>query len=183
MFPKEKIEKMKMFFNENSKLPKGKKMVCIVTLNHGIRLLYGDSKLKLGSQIDHSMKQLDELQKISKTEVVEFTGENGKITTGVTEPKSLSKSVYYVIMNLTGEQSGCFVFGLSIMDGYHSVTILVEKSDEEIEIYRCDQNEGCFKSNEKELDDYITSKTIKWWNSNAQEGVKMKTRAIIWMLQ
>lgn len=183
MFEKEIIERMKEFYNENSKLPKPPKMDCITTLNYGVSMLYHDLNLKLGSQIDHSMKRLDELKKISKTGVIEFTDNKGKVTTGVTEPKSLSKSVYNEIMNLIGEQSGCFVFGLSIMDGYHSVTILVEKSDERIEIFRCDQNDGCFKSNGKELDEYITSKTIKWWNSNAQDGTKMKTRVTIWMLQ
>ncbi|MBZ0202492.1 MAG: hypothetical protein K8I03_05700 [Ignavibacteria bacterium] len=183
MFASELFEEMKKFFNENSKLPKGKKMVCIVTLNHGIKLLYGDMKMKLGSQIDHTMNKLVELNKISKTEVIEFNDKNGKITTGVTEPEALSKSVYIEIMNMIGENMGCFVFGLSIMDGYHSVTILVDKSVEKNEIFRCDQNEGCFKSNEKELDAYITSKTIKWWNNKAKEGTKMKTRATIWMLQ
>lgn len=183
MFNKDVFEKMKVFFNENSKLPKEKRMVCIVALNHGVKLLYGDSKLKLGSQIDHSMNILEKLGKIAKTEIIEFVDAKGKITTGVTEPKSLSKSVYNEIMQSISENNGCFVFGLSIMDGYHSVTILVEKTDEQIEIFRCDQNEGCFKSNQKELDEYITKKTTKWWSDRAAEGTKMKTRATIWKLQ
>jgi hypothetical protein len=182
MFEKSKINSMKLFFDENSK--KGEsKMVCIVTLNHGVRMLYDNKDMKLGSQIDHSMNYLNDLQKIKDSKIIEFKDKNGKKTTGVTEPYNLSQSIYDVIIDLIGQENGFFVFGLSIMDGYHSVTIIVEKEGVEIKIFRCDQNEGCFESNRKELDEYIRSKTIKWWNKNAQEGKKMKTRATIWMLQ
>ncbi len=182
MFEKSKIDKMKVFFNENFNKEEGK-MVCIVTLNHGIRILYNDMKLRLGSQIDHSMKSLEEMGKIRSYKVLEFLDKNNKKTTGVTEPHQLITSVYETLLEMIGSENGNFVFGLSIMDGYHSVTIIVEKNNDKIDVYRCDQNEGCVKNNKNELDGYITSKTNSWWNKNAEKGTKMKTRTTLWLLQ
>jgi hypothetical protein len=183
MFPIEIIERMKKFFNENFKLSKPPRMDCITTLNHGVRMLYGDMKMKLGSQIDKTMEKLNERGKISDKKIVEFKDAKGKVTTGVTEPVSLTSSIYDTILQMTGNENGCFVFGLSIMDGYHSVTVIVEKTEGDIELFRCDQNEGAVKNNKEELDGYVTDKTVKWWKSNAENGKKMKTRATIWMLK
>ncbi|MGV8017158.1 MAG: hypothetical protein AB2L26_03070 [Ignavibacteria bacterium] len=177
----ERIEEIKSFIIENES--SANKMDCITTLNHAVRLLYADENMKLGSQIDKTMLKLEEYGKIEDSNIIEFLDSKGKKTTGVTEPFELSKSVWDTLIEMTNDESGYYFFGLSIMDGYHSVSLILNNNGDDKIVYWCDQHSACEEFNRESLDEKITTKTVNWWKANAEDGKKMKTRTTLWLLK
>ena len=158
-------------------------MDCITTLNHAVRLLYANPNLGLGSQIDRSMEALRGQGLATARRDVEFKNEAGQPTTGVTAPDSLRESVYRVMLGLTNGERGFSVFGLSLMDGYHSVGLVLDHRDPAApKVYWCDQwssNGGWREHTGASLDGEIERLTRNWWSSTK----KPRTRATLWRLK
>jgi hypothetical protein len=179
-FAPEKIEQLKEFYIENHSSQN--RMDCITTLNHAMNILYGET-LKLGSQIDTTMNKLDKLGKVESNAIIEYRDESGEITKGSKKPHTLSESISNKLVILSGVGQGWFAFGLSIMDGYHSVLLLLNKQSSELEIYWCDQTMGCRKMEYEELDKTATDKTVVWWSKNNEFGKQFKTKSTLWLLK
>jgi hypothetical protein len=113
---------------------------------------------------------------------VEFLNAAGKPTIGVTAPDRLRESLHGVMVGMTGGQRGWSVFGLSLMDGYHSVALVLDQRDPAApRVYWCDQwssNGGWREHTRDSLDAEIERLTGNWWS----ESKKPKTRATLWRL-
>jgi hypothetical protein len=81
---------------------------------------------------------------------------------------------------LTKEEKGFNVFGLSVMDGYHSVTMILDTSNTPV-VYWNDQHESWKKMDKVALDKKIEDSTKKCWNKLLKEkDTKSKTRVTVW---
>lgn len=161
----------------------GDSMDCITTLNHAVRVLYANPNLQLSSQIDRTMEALRGVGLAHARRDVEFLNPEGKPTTGVTQPDKLRESLYSVLVGLTGSDRGFSVFGLSLMDGYHSVALVFDNRDPAApKIFWADQwssNGGYREHTGASLDAEIERLTRNWWSSTK----KPRTRATLWRLK
>lgn len=181
-FPRERIDRTRAFFQQNAAATGPAHMDCITTLNHAARLLFDDPLLTLGSQIDRTMAALQGVGLAGAPRIIEFNDERGKLTYGVTAPATLRESVWDTVIGMTRGARGWNVFGLSLMDGYHSVTLNVDTSDPaNPTIYWSDQwsSNGGFRAHTKEtLDEEVRRLTCNWWNPVK----KFRTRTTLWRL-
>ncbi len=65
---------------------------------------------------------------------IRFEGGNGN-----TEPTQMIGSAWDEIMNSVGDDQGWHIFGMAPFNGYHSVTLLVHKTAEDVFLYWADQ--------------------------------------------
>jgi hypothetical protein len=179
-FAPERLARTRAMFEANAANQGEGHMDCITTLNAGMRVLFDDPLLQLGSQIDHTFRALQGMGLAGQARVIEFNDERGKLTYGVTAPATLRESVWDTIRGLVGTSRGWNVFGLSLMDGYHSVTINVDTSDpSRPRMYWSDQwsSNGGFREHTREsLDAEVQRLTTSWWSSEK----KFRTRATLW---
>lgn len=159
------IKPLKTIYNATNRVGKN----CISILNSAVRIIYNKELTKtpkLGSTIQDTMNILEKLNLVGMPTIVEFLDSMGAITKGVKEPVKLSQSVENQLISLSAPLTGWYLFGLSIMDGYHSVLIAVHITGEKKKLYWLDQTVG-FKEMTGKLDSEIEKKTISWW-----KGVK-----------
>jgi hypothetical protein len=183
-FSPEAIERMRTHFitNATSSNPAS----CIATLNRGVRLLLNRPTQQLGSEVQTTMGKLEASGMAGPARVVEFEDSGGRVTSGTREPGRLHESVWDALVRMAGGDPGWSVFGLSLMDGYHSVTLTLDNNDpSNPRVYWSDQwssRGGWQEFNRAGLDAEITRWTRQWWNA-APEGRKLRTRTTLWRLR
>lgn len=179
-WPEDRIARARALWERNAASTGADHMDCITTLNAALRELYEDPFLELGSQIDHTFTKLQGAGLAGAARIVDFKDERGRNTTGVTAPKTLRESVYDAAIAMTGGARGWHVFGLSLMDGYHSVALTFDLRDPAApKVYWCDQwsSNGGFRLHDKaSLDAEITRLTSSWWS----EEKKPRSRTTLW---
>lgn len=180
-FPEDRVERAKAFFMKNAAA--ADHMDCITTLNHAVRTCYlEDPFLELGSQIDRTFAALTAKGFATAPRVIEFFDERGRPTVGVTAPYTLRESAFDALVSMAGGVRGWHVFGLSIMDGYHSVTLNLDLRDPSApRVHWSDQwsSKGGWKEYDKAgLDEALTNHTRSWWSDTK----KPRSRATLWRL-
>jgi hypothetical protein len=183
-FSGEAIERMRQYFMRNAK--SNNPANCIDTLDRGIKLLFNDPAQPVGMGVDTTMAKLITAGRSDAGRVIEFESVDGNITYGTLYPNNLHESVWDTVISLAGGDPGWSVFGLSIMDGFHSVTLTLDNSDpSNPHVYWSDQwsDKGGWKEYDRSgLDAEITKWTQTWWNGRPQ-GRKPKTRTTLWRLK
>ena len=115
-----------------------------------------------------------------------FQGRNGKITRGGSRPVKLNESVWDAVVAMSGGDPGWSVFTLSLLDGYHSVTLTLDANDPgRPRIYWSDQwrSKGGWKEyTRSSLDAEIVKLVQGWWDKQA-EGKKHTTVARLWRMR
>ena len=85
---------------------------------------------------------------------------------GTLAPVRLTTSVRDAVLSESKTKGCWFAYGLSIMDGYHSVLLLVDRTGAEAKIYWLDQfSSGLDEDVTNTLDQRLTEKTQHWWRS------------------
>jgi hypothetical protein len=107
-------------------------------------------------------------------------------TAGTLKPVRLKASVQVSV--LASSKKGCWsAFGLSIMDGYHSVLLLVDHTAADAKIYWLDQFSGGLDDDvTNSLDMRLTEKTQDWWQAIMDTPSKHKgygTTVRLWQLR
>jgi hypothetical protein len=182
-FAPESIERMRRYFLDNatSSSPDD----CITTMNRGLRLLYDAPTQALGSDVQTTMARLRSAGRAGPGRVIEFEDTTGAVTRGVRRPERLNESVWDALIGLAGGDPGWSVFGLSILDGYHSVTLTLDNGDPaRPRVYWSDQwsNRGGWQEfNRTELDAEIARWTRQWWDRHPASR-KPRTRTTLWRL-
>jgi len=88
-----------------------------------------------------------------------------KQTAGTLRPETLKASVQDRVLALSKPDGCWYAYGLSIMDGYHSVLLLVDRTGASGRIYWLDQfSTGLDTDVTATLDAEITSRTQRWWD-------------------
>jgi hypothetical protein len=192
-FNNDAVERMQREFAANVAAGSPKK--CIVITNAGLRQLFGPalknadgSDKRLGTSIQDTMAALQGYGLAEVPTVFEFKDANGRLTRGVVRPETLRESVETWLLNEAdrSQASAWYVFGLSIMDGYHSVVVALSfngLSDPLTKIYWADQIYSGWDDITGRLDARITERTKTWWDgAYAAKGIGFKTRATVWPL-
>jgi V8-like Glu-specific endopeptidase len=183
------IERMRQTFvaNRNAGSPQN----CITIMNAGLRAFYGQrlmnadgTRRALGSTVQDTMGALERYGLAQSPTVFEFFTSNNRPTLGVLRPEQLRSSVEAWILQQIGtpQHTAWYLFGLSLMDGYHSVTLAVDfngAGDPLTRIIWADQHYTGWDDTTGQLDTRITGLIQGWWDS---VGVKPRTRVTLWPL-
>jgi hypothetical protein len=168
-FAPDDIARMRKYFEDNAKSAKPKS--CIACLNDGMRLVLSDPKQKVASSVDETAAKLHASGHATGAREVGFNDSRGRPTSGTLSPVKLRESVWDAVVALSGGDEGWSVFVMSLMDGYHSVTLSLDNSDTaHKKIYWSDQwsTKGGFLEYKKEtLDAEIEHLTHNWWEEEA----------------
>ena len=106
-------------------------------------------------------------------------------TAGTLKPEHLKTSIQDEVLRLSPDEGCWYAFGLSILDGYHSVLLLVDHTGTDPVIYWLDQfATGIDDDVTTTLDERVTTKTQNWWQAVMDsKGVGYKTTARLWQLR
>jgi V8-like Glu-specific endopeptidase len=183
------VERMRQAFIANRTA--ASRQNCITIMNSGMRALYGarlngaDGRpLALGSAVHETMGALQRYGLAQTPTIFEFNNAQGRLTYGVARPDRLRSSIESWMMEQIGDpqMSAWYLFGLSIMDGYHSVTLAVAFSgqgDPLTRVYWADQHYDGWTDTTGQVDARITELTQSWWDGATP---KPRTRVTLWPL-
>lgn len=115
---------------------------------------------------------------------IEFFDKRNK-TAGTLKPERLKKSVQKTVLDLATVKGCWYAFGLSILDGYHSVLLLVDRTGPDRKIFWLDQFSADINDDvTTTLDQRITDKTRTWWQAvKDRKNVGYNTTVRIWPLR
>ncbi len=179
---------------------------CIVMLNVGVGRLLGlrttehpartfkpatmsrrPRTVTMGALTTHSiesaMAQLVRSRRATGPLLVRFSDARGR-RAGTLAPRTMQNSLLDAIASRT-TGSGCwYAFGLSLLDGYHSVMLLVDHTGASRTIWWMDQfSRGLSRDVTTTLDAEVTSYTVAAWQSVKEgKGVGFDTTARLWRL-
>ena len=186
------VDRMRAEFVANAGSGAGRRN-CITIMNAGLRQLYGDrlrnpdgSAKALSSTVQDTMAALVGYGLAQSPQRFEFQNASGALTRGTTRPDALMASVE-AWLNAQAEanaMSAWYVFGLSILDGYHSVILALDfngTGDPLTHVFWADQIYSGWDDVTGTLDARITSKTQGWWDP-LPERRKPRTRVTVWPL-
>jgi hypothetical protein len=170
-FTEDSINKMKDYFIKNAKKPAKQQDSCIVALNKGAKIGTGKPDLPTTPHtIEDTMKKMAASGHSSVAREVWFVGKGGRISkTGALRPEKLEASIWDTVMSLAGGDPGWSVFTMSLLDGFHSVTLTLDANDPSApRIYWSDQWPGAKGGWEEYtrsgLDTEVTTRVRKWWD-------------------
>lgn len=193
VFLEDEMKIMKDFLISNARnYTSSTHMDCITTVNHAIRLLFKKNNLVLSDRMTRTMNKLDGYGMVKAEFTIDYLDISNKICKRNTpfKAKKMQNSLFKQIDKLISCQIGYHIFGVAIMDGYHSMILTVNNiepckkqyilSDQNLDSppdYNYTSGWKEFK-NGKELDDWITHKTVTW---HSQEDSYAGT--LLWKLQ
>ncbi len=181
-FTEEQFKPVREAFEENVK--KTTRDSCIVIVNKGLRRLFTEQMKgqRLGSEMEKTMARLNALHLADKPIEIQFLDAKGRLTKGTIAPDSLSSSAKSAVLAAVGPETGWYLFGLSIMDGYHSVLLAVDYRNSSVaKIYWMDQIYSGFDDVTGSLDERIIRLTKQWWKAVKEaKGVGYNTVVRIW---
>lgn len=207
IFPVVEVNKMKAFFQETvKKANEGEKRECINVLRDGMSELYGDRKgfgMTPDNTIEQAMEKLGKAERASAPKVIKFVSKKGiaiKAGSGA-RPEQPETNIWDYLMGEVKGDIGHSVFGLSLMDGFHSVTLTVDNRDPKKPIVRFTDHtinhgdgwepmqkadsghkEAFKEGSPRGLDEYITYFIQVNWDAQ-DEGKKMTPWIRLWRLK
>jgi hypothetical protein len=190
-FSSNAIERLKKYHEANAAKDKAalEHDSCIVALNKGVSTLQGRTAKELKTTpatIEKTMGGMDSVGLISSKIEINFFDKRGRPTTGSAFPDKLQNSVWDAALTMATGDTGWIVFGLSLMDGNHSITLTLDNNNPAApKIYWSDQwgSKGGWKLYDKAgLDKEVTDLIQGWWNKQA-EGKKFNTVVRLWRLK
>lgn len=134
--------------------------------------------------IEKAMAQLVRAGLARRATPIQFLDSRNK-RAGTLKPVKLQRSVQQAVLAMSPTKGCWYAFGLSIMDGYHSVLLLVDKTGTEGKIYWLDQFSSDINDDvTTTLDARITTKTQNFWQGvKDTKNVGYNTTVRIWPLR
>jgi hypothetical protein len=198
-FSEDSIKKMKDYFIKNARKPAkprvnppppppgGWQDVCIVALNKGMTVVTSNPALPTTPKtIEKTMEKIAAGGYSGVAREVWFLDKGGKLTRGAARPEKLPASIWDTVMSLAGGDPGWSVFTMSLLDGFHSVTLTLDANDTQApHIYWSDQwaTKGGWKEYTRSgLDAEVTRLVQGWWDQQ-KEGLKHNTVVRVWRVR
>jgi hypothetical protein len=134
--------------------------------------------------IEKAMERLRQKGFALKPTLIDFYDRRDR-TAGTLRPERLKISVQDKVLAKPKTQGCWFAFALSIMDGYHSVLLLVDHTSADVKIYWLDQfSSGLDDDVTNSLDQRLIDKTQSWWQAVMDTKHKgYKTTIRLWQLR
>lgn len=206
-FSAETVLSAQQEFTRNANLPRAIRENCIeIVRSMAPQLFAQDPALaeRVTSQLatmhgyDLKMTRFGEIMSalglVSGREEIRFNNRNGR-----DEPTAMQRRAWDTIISMVGDVEGWHIFGLAVFNGYHSVTVLVEKRADRTNVYWADQwaidpgddfheqagsVSGFRLYDQAGFDAFITEKTNLWWNEvhspTSDCGKRAKQRGRNW---
>lgn len=175
-------------FVDNAAKPKGGgRKECIVILNSVLKDLWNEPAQKHTNEtIEKAMALFRGGGRAGPAREIWFTRKNGKITKGGTRPEALQSSLWHAAVAMTGGDPGWSMFGLSLMDGFHALTLTVDNNDPTApKVFLSDQvpgwTSGWKEYTAAELQAHVLDLVQSWWDGMAV-GKKHTTVIRLWRL-
>lgn len=157
---------------------------CVTAVNRSLRKLFNDKTISAKANMDDQMQKMISLDYALDKLEIEFQDSTGKKTNGATNPQGfLNKKLTDTLNENLAGNLGYYFFGMSVMDGFHSVMIVVNKiSNTEIKYNIFDQH-GSVLNNTNSW--YSHSETNQWlleyvsYGSPTRSGENGKTTTTI----
>ena len=194
-FPSQTVLEAQQLFSSNAQLAHDVRQNCIeIVRTIGPRLFSHDPQMAgrvttgLGRlsggtlTMPHAGGVLTGLGAATGPTDVRFNNGNGN-----NEPTAMLASAWDTIIGLVGSENGWHIFGLAVFDGYHSITVFVDKRPDATRVYWADQwaidpgddfhqapgsVSGFRRYEQTGFDRFITEKTREWWNDVHRPGSK-----------
>jgi len=178
------VERARAYFVRNAQ---NEKDSCIVALNKGLKLVTGDAALPTTAHsIEATMAKVVASGHAEEAEEIWFRARNGHVTRGSVRPDRLDKSVWDAVLKAADGDPGWSVFTMSLLDGYHSVTLTLDASDPgKPHVYWSDQwhSKGGWKEYTRaDLDDEVTKLCQSWWDEQPEDK-KANTVVRLWRIR
>jgi hypothetical protein len=184
-FGKPAVEAARKYFMDNAK--KSKPDSCIIALNKGLKLFTAKTDLPTTPKtIERSMEKVVAAGFATGPREIQFTARGGKITHGGARPHALAESVWDALIAMTGGDFGVSVFTMSLMDGDHSVTLTLDRTDPgQPHVYWSDQwsSKGGWKEYDRAGLDAEVTRLIQGWWDDQPEGKKFNTVIRLWRMR
>ena len=156
-------------------------------MNNAAKELHSNQKLKTTNEtIEKAMEMLKKQVLAGPKQTLTFYDKNNKdATSGAREPDHLKVQVFDILLKMANYDVGWSVFGLSILDGHHSLILTLDNNDPfNPKVYWSDQwsTKGGWKEyNKTDLQNEIQRLTHLWWDTEpTKTGKKRNTMALIW---
>jgi hypothetical protein len=183
-FDDDAIKRMREYFIRNARTEKDS---CIVALNKGMALVTRSSALPTTNKsIEATMARLTAAGWTAEVQEIPFLAKGGRVTRGGARPEKLAASVWNSVLSMADRDPGWSVFTMSLLDGFHSVTLTLDASDPgNPHLYWSDQwkSKGGWKQYERTaLDAEVTRLVQQWWDGQA-EGHKHLPVVRLWRMR
>jgi hypothetical protein len=136
--------------------------------------------------IEKAIGQLRARRYALKPIEIEFLDARGR-RAGTTPPDRLQRSVSARVLALSRPAGYWYAYSMSIMDGYHSVLLLVDSTGTNKRIYWLDQFSDDVRLDvASRLDTMLTESTKRYWQTfkaNNKKGYTSNTTVRLWPLQ
>ncbi len=101
---------------------------CVTAINRSLRKLLKDNSIPAKANMDDQMLKMIDMNYATNQISIDFKDIDGNKTTGISDPYDyLNKTLVENLNENLTDSNGFYFFGMSIMDGYHSVMIVVNK--------------------------------------------------------
>ena len=177
----------------------GDRCSCIVMLNVAVgqllnlRLKKAPARSTSDRQVDLAALSTESIEKAMQQVrgagralapiVMNLLDERGR-PAGTLRPKKLKASVQARVIKESPTEGCWFAYGMSVMDGYHSVLLLVDHTGQDPKIFWLDQfSTGVTDDVTSTLDTRLTDITQGWWDSvKASKNKGYDTMIRLWPL-
>ena len=182
------IAKARQVFEANAAKPKGGgRKECIVILNWVLKDLWGDPAQKQTNEtIEKAMELYRSAGRAGPAREIWFTDRKGRRTRGGARPEGLQGPVWRAALDMVAGDPGWSMFGLSLMDGFHALTLTVDNNDPAApKVFLSDQvsgwTDGWKEFSAAALDTHVLEMVQGWWDGMPPGG-KHKTVVRLWRL-
>lgn len=184
---REIYEYIKDLFEENLKLPRGKRKRCITIANYAIVETYRefyDKDLCPGGRVGPvDIKYFESQEIVEKVTTYYPVDAKGKITYGINAPVKFMDDIQNELRMHT-PIGGVEYYYVSIMDGYHVVMLISRQIEDELDEFLLLDNNEIVDMNairEPTFDDYLAKFYQENWEKYRQDhnGNKSKTPLVI----
>lgn len=187
-FTAAEIDAARKTFEDNAAKPKGGgRQECIVILNSVLKGLWNEPAQKHTNEtIEKAMALFQAGGRAGPTREIWFTRKNGKVTRGGARPEKLQSNLWQAAVAMTAGDPGWSMFGLSLMDGFHALTLTVDNNDPSSpKVFLSDQvpgwTSGWKEYSAADLDAHVVDLVQGWWDGMAV-GSKHTTVVRLWRL-
>lgn len=188
-FTEEDVVAARQTFQDNAAKPKGGgRQECIVILNSVLKDVWKDpSQRHTNETIEKAMALFQVGGRAGAAQEIWFVRRNGKLTRGGARPEGLQSSLWQAAVAMTAGDPGWSMFGLSLMDGFHALTLTVDNNDPSApKLFLSDQvpgwTDGWKEYAAADLDAHVLHLVQGWWDGMA-EGRKHTTVVRLWRLR
>jgi RHS repeat-associated protein len=130
-FPSDRVERMKKYFADNAtKHADGKADDCITCHDNAMRIITDNPTLKTGSTASETRELMQKQGYATSAKEFGFKNEKGENANSAPQAASLTESVgsYAKVLAMDLKPGTSAVFGISIMDGYHTMTLSISNN-------------------------------------------------------